>query len=214
MADLTVAAEDVECTRYVAAVGKIIRVPCDDSGSPDRKGSESEPGPTVHLTPAELEKAAPLRNQLVQLSDAIKSAEGDAAFRDSYCTAVEMASLVRSAKNRRERKKLFDETIAMQARLGERGRLVSAALTKPVTDALLDTPINEAGGDPRLRDTPEGEPSSRPAAGFDCPVPACAKCGRRGGFGAATPAASTSSRRASSAAPVPAGLTSGPRRRM
>lgn len=156
VADLTVAAEDVECTRYVAAVGKIIRVPCDDSGSPDRKGSESEPGPTVHLTPAELEKAAPLRNQLVQLSDAIKSAEGDAAFRDSYCTAVEMASLVRSAKNRRERKKLFDETIAMQARLGERGRLVSAALTKPVTDALLDTPINEAGGDPRLRDTPEG----------------------------------------------------------
>lgn len=151
-----VAAEDVECTRYVAAVGKIVRVPCDDSGAPDRSGSESLPGPTVHLTPAELEKAAPLRSQLVQLSEAIKSAEGDAAFRDSYCTAAEMASLIRGAKNRRERKKLFDETVAMQARLGERGRLVSAALTKPVTDALLDTPINEAGGGPRLRDTPEG----------------------------------------------------------
>jgi hypothetical protein len=148
------AAEDVECTRYVAAVGKIVRVPCDEGRAPDA-GAQSDGTPVMHFTPAELDKVAPLRHQLTQLEEALRSAEGDRGFRDSFCTALSMASLVRGTRSRRERKKLFDETIVMQAKLGERGRLVSAALTKPVTDPLLDTAVNEASGS-RLRHTPEG----------------------------------------------------------
>ena len=148
------AAEEVECTRYVPAVGKIVRVPCDDGHAPDA-GAPTAPTPAMHFTPAELDKVASLRSQLTQLADALRSAEGDVGFRDSYCTALSMASLVRGTRSRRERKKLFDETIVMQARLGERGRLVSVALTKPMTDPLLDTAVSEASGS-RLRHTPEG----------------------------------------------------------
>ncbi|MTD93004.1 hypothetical protein GIW81_01505 [Hyphomicrobium sp. xq] len=147
-------AEEVECTRYVAAVGKIVRVPCDDGGAPGA-GAQSDRTPAMHFTPAELDKVAPLRSQLTQLADALRSAEGDRVFRDSFCTAVSMAQLVQGTRSRRERKKLFDETIVMQAKLGDRGRLLSAALTKPVTDPLLDTAVNEASGS-RLRHTPEG----------------------------------------------------------
>ena len=148
------AAEDVECTRYVAAVGKIVRVPCDDGRAPSAE-AQSDRAQEMHFTSAELDKVEPLRSQLTQLADALRSAEGDVGFRDSFCTAVSMASLVQSTRSRRERKKLFDETIVMQASLGERGRLVSAALTKPVTDPLLDSAVNEANGS-RLRHTPEG----------------------------------------------------------
>ena len=148
------AAEDVECTRYVAAVGKIVRVPCDDGHAPGA-GTQPDRTPAMHFTPAELDKVAPLRSQLTQLADALRSAEGDRVFRDSFCTAVSMAQLVQGTRSRRERKKLFDETIVMQATLGERGRLVSAALTQSATDPLLDTAVNEASGS-RLRHTPEG----------------------------------------------------------
>jgi hypothetical protein len=147
-------AEEVECTRYVAAVGKIVRVPCDDGRAPDA-GAQSDHTPAMHFTPAELDKVAPLRSQLTQLAEALRAAEGDRAFRDSFCTAVSMARLVQGTRSRRERKKLFDETIVMQAKLGERGRLVSAALTQSATDPLLDAPVNEASGT-RLRHTPEG----------------------------------------------------------
>jgi hypothetical protein len=147
-------AEEVECTRYVPAVGKIVRVPCDDGRAPELE-AQSDRTPAMHFTPAELAKVAPLRNQLTQLADALRSAEGDRVFRDSFCTALSMAALVQATRSRRERKKLFDETIVMQAKLGERGRLVSAALTKPTTDPLLDAPVNEASGS-RLRHTPEG----------------------------------------------------------
>ncbi len=147
-------AEEVECTRYVAAVGKIVRVPCDDGRTP-AAGAQTVPAPAMHFTPAELDKVAPLRNQLTQLADALRSAEGDREFRDSFCTALSMATLVQSTRNRKERKKLFDETIVMQAKLGERGRLASAALTKVTSEPLLDAPVNEASGS-RLRHTPEG----------------------------------------------------------
>jgi hypothetical protein len=148
------AAEEVECTRYVPAVGKIVRVPCDDGRAPGA-GTQSDRTPATHFTPAELDKVAPLRSQLTQLAEALRSAEGDRAFRDSFCTALSMAGLVQSTRNRKERKKLFDETILMQARLGERGRLASAALTKATTEPLLDAPVNETSGS-RVRDTPEG----------------------------------------------------------
>jgi hypothetical protein len=147
-------AEEVECTRYVAAVGKIVRVPCDDGRAPDA-GAQSDRTPAMHFTPAELDKAAPLRHQLTQLADALRSAEGDREFRDSFCTALTMASVVQSTRNRKERKKLYDETIVMQARLGDRGRLLTAALTKAVTDPVLDASVNETSGS-RLRHTPEG----------------------------------------------------------
>jgi hypothetical protein len=147
-------AEEVECTRYVAAVGKIVRVPCDDGRAPDA-GAQSVPTPAMHFTPAELKKVAPLRSQLTQLADALRSAEGDRVFRDSLCTTFAMARVVQSTRSRRERKKLFDETIVMQTKLGERGRLVSAALTPSAADPLLDTAVNEASGS-RLRHTPEG----------------------------------------------------------
>jgi hypothetical protein len=147
-------AEEVECTRYVAAVGKIVRVPCDDGRAPDA-GAQSVPAPAMHFTPAELDKAAPLRHQLTQLAEALRSAEGDREFRDSFCTALTMASVVQSTRNRKERKKLYDETIVMQARLGDRGRLLTAALTKAVTDPVLDASVNETSGS-RLRHTPEG----------------------------------------------------------
>ena len=148
------AAEEVECTRYVPAVGKIVRVPCDDGRAPDA-GAQSDGTPAMHFTPAELGKVAPLRSQLTQLAEALRSAEGDRVFRDSLCATFAMARVVQSTRSRRERKKVFDETIVMQSKLGERGRLVSAALTKPVIDSLLDTPVNEASGS-RLRHTPEG----------------------------------------------------------
>jgi hypothetical protein len=147
-------AEEVECTRFVAAVGKVVRVPCDDGRVPDA-GTPFVPAPTMHFTPAELDKVAPLRSQLAQLADAMRSAEGDRPFRDSFCTALTMASLVPSTRNRKERKRLFDETMVMQARLGDRGRLLSAALTKAVTEPVLDAPVNEATGS-QLRHTPEG----------------------------------------------------------
>lgn len=147
-------AEEVECTRFVAAVGKIVRVPCDDGRTPGAE-PQSDRTPEMHFTPAELDKVAPLRNQLTQLADALRSAEGDVGFRDNFCTAVSMAALVQSTRNRKERKKLFDATIVVQAKLGERGRLTSAALSKPLTDPLLDTAVNEASGS-RLRHTPEG----------------------------------------------------------
>lgn len=147
-------AEEVECTRFVPAVGKIVRVPCDEGREPDA-GARSEDAAAMPFTPAELDKVAPLRSQLTQLADALRAAEGDRVFRDSFCTAVSMAALVQSTRSRKERKKLFDETIVMQAKLGERGRLVSAALTKPVTDPVLDAPVNEASGS-RVRNTPEG----------------------------------------------------------
>jgi hypothetical protein len=150
-----IAADDVECTRYVAAVGKIIRVPCDDGHAPADSGTSSDLAPAMHFTPAELDKVAPLRSQLTQLADALKAAEGDAGFRDSYCTSVAMASLVQSTRSRKEKKKLFDEAVVMQAKLGERGRLVNAAMTKSVIDSLLESPVNEASG-LRLRHTPEG----------------------------------------------------------
>jgi hypothetical protein len=149
------AAEEVECTRFVAAVGKIVRVPCDEGRAADPGGRTTAPSSSIHFTPAELDKVAPLRRQLAQLADALRAAEGDREFRDSFCTALSMAGLVQSTRNRKERKKLFDETILMQARLGERGRLASAALTKATTEPLLDAPVNEASGS-RLRDTPEG----------------------------------------------------------
>jgi hypothetical protein len=147
-------AEEVECTRYVAAVGKIVRVPCDDGRAPDA-GAQSDRTPATHFTPAELDKVAPLRHQLTQLADALRSAESDREFRDSFCTALSMATLVQSTRNRKERKKLFDETVVMQAKLGERGRLASAALTKATSEPLLDMAVNEASGS-RLRHTPEG----------------------------------------------------------
>lgn len=147
-------AEEVECTRFVAAVGKVVRVPCDDGRAPDQ-GARSEDAPAMQFTPAELDKVAPLRSQLTQLVEALRSAEGDRVFRDSFCTAVSMASLVQRTRSRKERKKLFDETVVIQAKLGDRGRLLSAALTKPVTDTLLDTAVNEASGS-QLRHTPEG----------------------------------------------------------
>jgi hypothetical protein len=149
------AAEEVECTRFVAAVGKTVRVPCDDGRAAGPSGQTTAPTPTVHFTPAELDKVAPLRSQLNHLAEALRSAEGDREFRDSFCTALSMAGLVQSTRNRKERKKLFDETILMQARLGERGRLASAALTKATTDPLLDAPVNDVSGS-RVRDTPEG----------------------------------------------------------
>ena len=148
------AAEEVECTRYVPAVGKIVLVPCDDGRTRDA-GAQSVPAPDMHFTPAELDKVAGLRHQLSQLAGALRSAEGDREFRDSFCTALTMASVVQSTRNRKERKKLYDETIVMQARLGDRGRLLTAALTKAVTDPVLDAPVNEASGS-RLRHTPEG----------------------------------------------------------
>jgi hypothetical protein len=135
------AAEEVECTRYVPAVGKIVRVPCDDGRAPGA-GTQSDRTPATHFTPAELDKVAPLRSQLTQLAEALRSAEGDRAFRDSFCTALSMAGLVQSTRNRKER-------------LGERGRLASAALTKATTEPLLDAPVNETSGS-RVRDTPEG----------------------------------------------------------
>jgi hypothetical protein len=148
------ATEEVECTRYVAAVGKIVRVPCDDGRVPDT-GAQSVPTPAMHFTPAELDKVAPLRSQLTQLADALRSAEGDRIFRDSLCTTFAMARVVQSTRSRKERKRLFDETVVMQAKLGERGRLVSTALTQSATEPLLDAPVNEASG-ARLRHTPEG----------------------------------------------------------
>jgi len=148
------AAEEVECTRYVAAVGKIVRVPCDDGRAPDAD-AQSVPTPAMHFTPAELDKVAPLRSQLTQLAEALRSAEGDRVFRDSLCTTFAMARVVQSTRSRKERKRLFDETIVMQAKLGERGRLVSAALTQSATEPLLDAPVNEASAS-RLRHTPEG----------------------------------------------------------
>ena len=131
-----------------------VRVPCDDGRAPDA-GAQSVPAPAMHFTPAELDRAAPLRHQLTQLADALRSAEGDREFRDSFCTALTMASVVQSTRNRKERKKLYDETIVMQARLGDRGRLLTAALTKAVTDPVLDASVNETSGS-RLRHTPEG----------------------------------------------------------
>jgi hypothetical protein len=153
IAGRAIGADDVECTRYVAAVGKIVRVPCDDGRPPD--AGPSAPGQTMHFTPAELDRVGPLRGQLTMLTDAFKAAEGDAAFRDSYCTALAMASLVGRTRSRKEKKRLFDETLVMQAKLGERGRLLTAALSKQVTDALLDAPVNKASGS-RLRHTAEG----------------------------------------------------------
>jgi hypothetical protein len=151
------AADDVECTRYVPAVGKIVRVPCDEPSTGNDDPSHPPAAPVIQLTPAQLDKTAPLRDQLRQLAEALRSAENDSAFRDSYCTALAMASVVQNTRNRRERKKLFDETIAMQAKLGERGRLVTAAMTKPVTESLLDSPIDQASTGAHLRDTQEGQ---------------------------------------------------------
>ena len=184
------AAEDVECTRYVAAVGKIVRVPCDDGRAPGAE-SQSDRTPEMHFTPAELDKVAPLRSQLTQLADALRSAEGDVSFRDNFCTAVSMASLVQSTRSRKERKKLFDATIVMQARLGERGRLTSAALSKPLTDPLLDTAVNEASGS-LLRHTPEGVSFINVRDRFQLACSCCATGAPRGASSAATIAVSAS----------------------
>src|SRR5262245_13761075 len=68
-------AGEIECTRYVPAVGKIVRVPCDEGRAP-AAGTQSPPASAMQFTPGELDKVAPLRSQLAQLAATMRSAEG------------------------------------------------------------------------------------------------------------------------------------------
>ena len=142
---IALGADDPECTKYVPQVGKTVRVPCEDANSP--------PPPRGR----ELAGADRLKKNLVEMTQAINAASGDAGFRDSFCTMVAAAKFMHEEKDKKVVARLQTDHAALEQQLGERGRLLySATLNEPM-NTILGTPVDDALPATRLKETPEGQ---------------------------------------------------------
>jgi hypothetical protein len=160
---IALGADDPECTKYVPQVGKTVRVPCEDASSPPPSSAPAAApsAPAAAAPPAprgrELAGADRLKNNLVEMTQAINSASGDASFRDSFCTMVAAAKFMHEEKDKKVVGRLQADHSALEQQLGERGRLLySATLTEPL-NTILGTPVDDALPATRLEETPEGQ---------------------------------------------------------
>lgn len=156
-------ADNLECSKYVPQVGKTVRVPCEEASSPPPSSAPAATPsvPAAAAPPAprgrELEGADKLKKNLVELTQAINSATGDAGFRDSFCTMLATGQYIREEKDKKVVGRLQADHSALEQQLGERGRLLySATLTEPM-NTILGTPVDDALPATRLKETPEGK---------------------------------------------------------
>jgi hypothetical protein len=154
---IAVAADDPECTKYVPQVGKTVRVPCEEANAPAPSNTPAAPPSAPAPRGRELAGADRLKKNLVEMTQAINSAWGDASFRDSFCTMVAAAKFMREEKDKKVVARLQTDHAALEQQLGERGRLLySATLNEPL-NTILGTPVDDALPATRLKETPEGQ---------------------------------------------------------
>lgn len=160
---IAVGADDPECTKYIPQVGKTVRVPCEDANSPPPSGvpaaTPSAPAAEAPSAPGgrELSGADRLKKHLVDMTQVINSAWGDASFRDSFCTMVAAAKFIHEEKDKKVVARLQADHSALDQQLGERGRLLNAATVTEPLNTMLATPVDDALPAKRLKDTPEGQ---------------------------------------------------------
>jgi hypothetical protein len=156
------AAGERECMRYVPGVDKLVAVECDEleKTAPPVEHAAPVEAPAAAPAPAtgrDLEESANLKEEAVELTEALTSAAGDADFRDAYCTLYAAGYQLRRQKDQSEVQQLQDQHSALEKKVGERGRLVRSALAEPAMSIKLGSPADDATPGTRLRDTPEGQ---------------------------------------------------------
>ncbi len=156
-------AADVSCMKYVPAVDKNIAVPCEEfeasvppAPAPPAPPPAASP-PAVPATTTYEEDVAPLKKQLAEMTAALTEAKADTAFRETFCTLNATAQLLHQQKNQSEIKRLQNEHVALEAEVGERGRLVYTALQKEIMELVLGTPVDDAVPSTQLEATTEGQ---------------------------------------------------------
>lgn len=155
------AAAERECMNFIPSVDKLVAVECSDSQAAAPPAERPAPAPPAAAvqTPkpykdATLEK---LRTRMVEWTGALASASADADFRDTYCTAKGTALLIHQEKNnKRQHQRRWDEHVALEAKLGQRGNLVYQALDDKLMKFFLGTPVDDALPSTRFEQTPEG----------------------------------------------------------
>lgn len=145
-ARVAAAAEDLDCKKYDPAVGKVVSVPC----------GEPAPGAAAAPTAQEDKTLTKLKKNLVELTGSLKSASGDAEFRDSFCTLMGTGQWLREVKEKEVQQRLTKEHEALDAKLGDRGRNIYTALSQDVMKMVLDTPVDNSS-EHRLEQTSEGQ---------------------------------------------------------
>lgn len=157
-------AAEVECMKYVPAVDKNVAVPCEEfkpapvaAESPAPVPAASPPAATTPATTTYEEEVAPLKKQLTEMTDALTEAKADTPFRETFCTLNATAQLLHQQKNQSEIKRLQNEHVALEAKVGERGKLVYTAMQEEIMDMVLGTPVDDAVPSTRLRQTTEGQ---------------------------------------------------------
>ncbi len=159
-----VAAAERECMIFVPSVGKLAAVECGDvaATAPPAQSPAPAPAPPAAAVPqtptpykdATLEK---LRKSMIEWTEALTSASADADFRDTYCMAKGTALLLQQEKaNKKEHQRRWDEHVALEAKLGQRGNLVYQALEDKIMKFFLETPVDDALPSTRFEQTPEG----------------------------------------------------------
>ena len=156
-------AAEFECSKYVPAVDKLVAVPCEEFEAsvppapvPPAPPPAASP-PAVPATTTYEEDVAPLKKQLTEMTDALTEAKADAAFRETFCTLNATAQLLHQQKNQSEIKRLQNEHMSLEAKVGERGRLVYTALQKEIMELVLGTPVDDAVPSTQLEQTTEGQ---------------------------------------------------------
>ena len=157
------AAAELTCMKYVPAVDKNIPVPCDEfkrSAPP----APAPPTPPSTASPAAApatktfdDPLASLKKKLATMTTALTEAKADTAFRETFCTLNATAQVLHQQTDQSEIKRLQNEHIALEAKVGERGKWVYTALQEKLMEGVLGTPVDDAVPSTKLRQTPEGQ---------------------------------------------------------
>lgn len=173
-ASAAASAAELECTKYVPAAGKTIAVPCEEGRPSSPPPAATSPAPPVESgAPApvpeppaastrppssdELSVVEKIQKMVTEYLGALAAAKADPQFRDKYCLAKATAELIHQEKDKREYQRLWDQHVALEAELGQLGKLFYQALDEQVAKLFLDTPVDNAEPrSTRFRQTPLG----------------------------------------------------------
>ena len=150
---------------YVPAVDISVAVECDELRPAAPSHVVEVPPPTEPAAPAthELEGAAKAKQNLAELTVALNSAAADAPFRESFCTMYATAQLIARERDKGKNKDMTEATrlqkqhAALEALLGNRGRLVHTSLMTKFMESYLGLPMDDAVPSTRLHQTREGQ---------------------------------------------------------
>ena len=143
------AAAGRQCIKYIPAVDVNVAVDCEEfklAAPPAAAAPPPPPAASPPKVPATTTyDAAPLKKKLTAMTTALSEAKADTAFRETYCTLNATAQLLHRRKDdKREVLRLTNEHIALEAKVGERGRWVYSALQEKIMDMVLGTPVDDA----------------------------------------------------------------------